>query len=89
MTNLILEDGTSVRRHRQRLSKLLAKCTDIVRISSPYVTERQFLTALPKREVRLLTALSPIDIAMGATSIEPTGKIISFLNHSFLLRIIH
>lgn len=76
MKNLILEDGVSVRRHRQQLSELLAECTDIVRISSPYVTERQFLTASLKHEVRLLTTLSPIDIAIGATSIESLNALI-------------
>lgn len=76
MTGLILEDGTPNRRHRDRLSQLLSECTDTVRISSPYVTERQLLTASPKHQVRLLTTLSPIDIAMGATSIESINALL-------------
>ncbi len=76
MTSLILEDGTPNRRHRQRLSQLLTECTDTVRIASAYVTERQFLTAAPKRDVRLLTSLSPIDVASGATSIESLNALL-------------
>lgn len=76
MTNLILEHGTSDRRHRHRLSQLLSECADTVRISSPYVTERQFLTASRKHEVRLLTTLSPIDVALGATSIESINALL-------------
>lgn len=76
MTSLILEDGTPDRRHRQRLSQLLTECTDTVRIASAYVTERQLLTTAPKRDVRLLTSLSPIDIASGATSIESLNALL-------------
>ncbi|MBI5141654.1 MAG: phospholipase D family protein [Nitrospirae bacterium] len=76
MTNLILEDGSPNRRHRQRLSKLLNECTDTIRIASAYVTERQFLTTYPKHEVRLLTSLRPMDVASGATSIEALNALL-------------
>src|SRR5258708_5104206 len=51
MSNTILEDGTPNRRHRQRLSELLAKSDGVVRIATAYVTERQFVSAAPNREL--------------------------------------
>ena len=73
---LLLEDGTPHRRHRKRLAELLANCDDTIRIASAYVTERQLLTGAPKRDVRLLTSLVPIDVASGATSLESLNSLI-------------
>jgi len=70
MPSLILEDGTPNHRHRQHLLQLLAESTGVIRIATAYVTERRFLSTATDREVRLLTSLTPIDVASGATSLE-------------------
>ncbi len=76
MSNTILEDGTPNRRHRQHLSELLAKSDGVVRIATAYLTERQFLSTAPDREVRLLTSLTPMDVASGATSLESLNALL-------------
>lgn len=74
--NLILEDGSSQRKHRQHLNNLLAATKGTLRIASAYVTDRQFLIRISDRERRLLISLSPIDIAFGATSIATLEALI-------------
>lgn len=76
MAHLILENRTSERQHRQRLSKLLAKSTGVVRIATAYVTEQQLLSNAHKREVRLLTSLAMMDVVSGATSLESVGALL-------------
>ena len=73
---LILEDGSSQRKHRQQLNNILAATKGTLRIASAYVTERELLSRITDRERRLLTSLSPMDIASGATSIETLGALI-------------
>jgi hypothetical protein len=69
VTKLILEDG-GLRQHRPRLQSLLRASTGTVRIASAYVTESDLLLDHVKnRKVRLLTSLSRMDIAAGATSL--------------------
>lgn len=70
MSNLLLEDGSADRRHRPHLSDLLADSSGVVRIATAYLTERQFLSGVSEREVRLLISLTPMDVASGATSLE-------------------
>lgn len=76
MNNLILEDGSQQRKHRQHLYGLLNSTEGMLRIASAYVTDRELLTRTPDRERRLLISLSPMDIASGATSIETLGALI-------------
>lgn len=76
MPSLILEDGTPKRRHRKQLASLIAESTGLIRIATAYVTERQLLTTATHREVRLLTSLTPMDIASGATSLESLHALI-------------
>jgi hypothetical protein len=76
MDNLILEDGSPRRKHRQRLNDLLASTEGTLRIASAYVTDREFLIGRPNRERRLLISLLPMDVASGATSIETLGALI-------------
>jgi hypothetical protein len=76
MQNLILEDGTADRRHRKHLVSLIAESTGVIRIATAYVTERQLLATTADREVRLLTSLTPIDVASGATSLESLNALI-------------
>jgi hypothetical protein len=68
--NLILEDGSSQRKHRQHLIRILASTKGTLRIASAYVTDRELLTATPDRERRLLISLLPMDVESGATKIE-------------------
>ena len=70
MNTLILENGTPKRRHRARLSNLLATTKGIVRIASAYVTDRALLSDVGGRDTRLLISLLPMDIASGAMSLE-------------------
>lgn len=72
---LILEDGSSQRKHRQHLNGM-ASAKGTLRIASAYVTDRELLTGTPDRERRLLISLLPMDVASGATSIETLGAII-------------
>ncbi len=76
MQRLILEDGTANRRHRKQFASLLAKSTGLIRIATAYVTERQFLASATDREVRLLTSITPMDVASGATSLESLHALI-------------
>jgi hypothetical protein len=57
-------------RHRNRLLQLLRTTGGPVRIATAYVTETDLLADLGTRCVRLLTGLSIIDIASGATSLD-------------------
>jgi hypothetical protein len=75
MADLIAEDGRN-RQHRLRLHRLLESANDPVRIASPYVTDRELLLGTRGREIRLVTSLSPMDIASGATSLETLGALI-------------
>ncbi len=70
MNALILEDGSQKRRHRVRLRDLLASNKGIVRIASAYVTDRELLSDIGNRDIRLLVSLLPMDIASGAMSLE-------------------
>jgi hypothetical protein len=74
--SLILEDGSSQRKHRKCLNSLLASTKGMLRIASAYVTDRELLTGTPDRERRLLISLLPMDVASGATSIETLGTLI-------------
>src|SRR5438045_1108539 len=76
MNNLILEDGTPQRKHRQQLKGLLKSTVGILRIASAYVTDRELCTATIERERRLLISLLPMDVASGATSIETLGALL-------------
>ena len=70
MAKFILEDGTPARQHRPRLAELLSATTGIIRVATAYVTDRHLLSAVGKRETRLLTSLAPMDVASGATLLE-------------------
>ena len=76
MNNLILENGSWQRKHRQHLNELLASSNGILRVASAYVTDREFLIGPTQRERRLLISLLPLDVASGATSIEALGALI-------------
>jgi hypothetical protein len=76
MNKLILEDGSSQRKHRQRLNGLLTSTKGMLRIASAYVTDRELLTGTSYRERRLLISLLPMDVASGATSVETLGALI-------------
>jgi hypothetical protein len=69
MATLLVEGGKQ-RFHRKRLLELLADVKGPVLIASAYVTDRDLLLQAGDRETNLITALSPIDIASGATSLE-------------------
>ena len=66
MGSVIVEVGS----HRQRLRHLLATTGGTVRIASAYVTESDLLDDAENREIRLLTAITPMDIVSGATSLK-------------------
>jgi hypothetical protein len=70
MRRLVLEDGTSHRRHRQRLRELVGATSGSLRIATAYVTENELIKAAQGRETLLLISLLPMDVASGATSIE-------------------
>ena len=70
MAKFILEDGTPARQHRPRLAELLSTTTGIIRVATAYVTDRHLLSAVSKRETRLLTSLAPMDVAPGATLLQ-------------------
>jgi hypothetical protein len=75
-SNLILEDGFSQRKHRPRLTDLLASTKGILRIASAYVTDRNLLIGAKDLQRRLLISLLPMDVASGATKIETLGALI-------------
>lgn len=70
MSNLLLENGTSDRIHRERLNQLLKNSQGVIRVASAYVSERGILLGSKKRERRLLVSLMPMDVISGATSLE-------------------
>ncbi len=74
MIQLIIGVGN----HRQRLCRLLATTSGVVRVVSPYVTESTILSDVGDREVRLLTAVCKKDIMFGATSLDVLERIIGF-----------
>lgn len=67
---LVLEDGGDFRRHRARLTSLLATSVGVVRITSPYVTDTEFVREANGREVRLLCSLNLHDAVTSATSLD-------------------
>lgn len=75
MPKLLAEDGCQ-RQHRLRLRRLLQSTDGPVRIASAYVTDREFLIGGGALDVRLITSLSPMDIASGATSLETLRALI-------------
>jgi len=75
MPRLIAEGGRD-RLHRRLLRELLDDTKGQVRIASAYVTDRDLLLRANGRPTYLLTALSPMDIASGATSLESLRAII-------------
>jgi hypothetical protein len=77
MQDLILEDGSQQRNHRQRLNDLLASTVGMLRFASAYVTDRELLACTTDRERRLLISLLPMDVASGATSLETLGALIN------------
>ena len=81
MPSLILEDGTANRRHRKHLTSLLARSTGVIRIATAYVTERQLLSTTSEREVKLLTSVTRMDVASGATSLESLNALIKMGVH--------
>lgn len=66
MPNVIVKVGM----HRKILEELLAKTQETVRIASPYVTDKDLLLTSEVKNVRLLTALSKVDVVIGATSLD-------------------
>jgi hypothetical protein len=66
MASVIAGAGT----HRKLLEQTMATTDGIVRIASAYVTDTGLISVRGTREVRLLTALSTIDIVCGATSLD-------------------
>ncbi len=66
--------GTGIR--RERLLKLLATTQGLVRIASAYVTETDLLGKADNKDVRLLTALSTMDLISGATSLDSLRTLI-------------
>lgn len=81
MSNLLLEDGSANRRHRSHLAELLADSSGIVRVATAYLTERQLLSMMSDREVRLLISLTPLDVASGATSLEALNALLKMGVH--------
>ena len=75
MPELIAEDGGQ-RLHRRRLQDLIESTQGTLRVASAYVTDRDLLTTLKNRKVCLLTSLSLMDIASGATSIDALRSLI-------------
>jgi hypothetical protein len=72
MTSVIAGAGV----HRKRLSELLATTVGTVRIASAYVTEAKLFAERGNRDVRLLTALSAMDLVAGATSLDALETLI-------------
>ncbi len=66
---IIAEDGKR-RQHRQWLRGLLGSTRGSLRIASAYVTDTNLISRAGRRKVQLLTSLSRMDIASGATSLE-------------------
>lgn len=73
---LILEAGESDRAHRIRLASLIENSDGPIRVASAYVTDRDFFFACRDRDRRLLTSLSPMDLASGSTSIKTLRALI-------------
>lgn len=78
MIKFILENGPNTRQHRDHLYNLFKNCKSTIRISSPYITERQIITTVSNLEVRLLTSLREIDIIFGSTSIESLNALLTY-----------
>jgi phosphatidylserine/phosphatidylglycerophosphate/cardiolipin synthase-like enzyme len=72
MAEVLLKIGS----HRKLLSQLAARTDDILRVVSPYVTDKDLLRLARGKQVRLLTALFPLDIVTGATSLEALRTLI-------------
>ena len=75
MHKVIAEDG-SHRQHRQWLRNLLETTKGPVARCSAYVTDRDLLAGIENRTVHLLTHVSFMDIASGATSLESLTSLI-------------
>jgi hypothetical protein len=63
--------------HRQQLDHLLATTHGAVRIASAYVTESDLFGDAGHRDVRLLTALTIMDIVSGATSLNALKRLMN------------
>ncbi len=75
MHKVVAEDGKQ-RKHRQFLQSLLETTEGPVRIASAYITDKDLLFGIGNREVHVLTDLSPLDIASGASSLESVASLI-------------
>ena len=67
---------TKVGSHRTTLENLLARNRGVVRVASPYVTDKGLLAGSNPPKVRLLVALSEWDIVAGATSLNCLQQLI-------------
>lgn len=65
MQSLIIKVGD----HRRRLQALVQETRGIMRVASPYVSDRGLLLGTNIGDVRLLTTLRVMDIVSGATSL--------------------
>lgn len=70
MLDVIAEHKSHQRQHRKTLHDLFKKTEGTVRIASAYVTDTHLLSGIEKRDVRLLTYLSRMDIIAGASSLD-------------------
>ena len=70
MLDVIAESESGKRQHRNTLHDLVKKTEGTVRIASAYVTDTHLLSGIEKRDVRLLTYLSHMDIIAGASSLH-------------------
>jgi hypothetical protein len=64
--------------HRRRLEQLVATAPGPVRIASAYVTDSALFANGTAKNVCLLTALSPLDIVSGATSLDALEKLVGW-----------
>ena len=73
---VIAESDIGPRKHRNLLRSLLKRTEGTVRIASAYVTDTDLLSDIKKRDVRLLTYLSKMDIIVGASSLDSLTALI-------------
>lgn len=64
--------------HRNALRQKFADSIGRIRLVSPYVTEWELLKAAPAGKVRLLTRLSAVDLAFGATTAFALRRLLKF-----------
>jgi len=76
MLTLIAETGSVERLHRNALQNLMKEIEGTVRIASAYVTDTSLLSGMKRRDIRLLTYISKMDIIVGASSLVSLSALI-------------